>query len=88
VADGAIPGHWEGDLLGGTNISHIATLVELYSRFVALGKVPSKDTATVMAALTRLVRKLPAALRRSLLGSRAGPAQDVHGGYRCENVLR
>src|SRR5258708_5976294 len=70
VEDRAIPGHWEGDLLGGTNNSHIATLVERHSRFVALVKVPSKDTATVVAALTRHVRKLPASLRRSLTWDR------------------
>jgi IS30 family transposase len=44
IEDRAIPGHWEGDLLGGTKNSHIATLVERHSRFTALGKVPSKDT--------------------------------------------
>ena len=70
VEDRAIPGHWEGDLLGGTNNSHIATLVERHSRFVALVKVPRKDTATVVAALTRHVRKLPASLRRSLTWDR------------------
>ena len=70
VEDRAIPGHWEGDLLGGTNNSHIATLVERHSRFVALVKVPSKDTATVVAALSRYVRKLPASLRRSLTWDR------------------
>jgi IS30 family transposase len=64
--DRAIPGHWEGDLLGGTSNSHIATLVERHSRFTILVKVPSKDTATVVDALTRQVRKLPASLRRSL----------------------
>jgi IS30 family transposase len=64
----AIPGHWEGDLLGGTKNSHIATLVERHSRFTALVKVPSKDTATVVAA--RHVRKLPAYLRRSLTWDR------------------
>ena len=70
VEDRAIPGHWEGDLLGGTNNSHIATLVERHSRFVALIKVPSKDTAVVVAALSRHVRKLPASLRRSLTWDR------------------
>jgi len=66
VEDRAIPGHWEGDLLGGTNHSHIAPLVERHSRFVALIKVPCKDSAAVVAALTQHVRKLPAHLRRSL----------------------
>src|SRR5438445_9622344 len=70
IEDRAIPGHWEGDLLGGTKNSHIATLVERHSRFTALVKVPSKDTAPVVAALSRQVRKLPASLRRSLTWDR------------------
>src|SRR5271165_4299745 len=70
IEDRAIPGHWEGDLLSGTGNSHIATLVERHSRFTILVKVPSKDTATVVAALTRQVRKLPASLRRSLTWDR------------------
>jgi IS30 family transposase len=70
IQDRAIPGHWEGDLIGGTKNSHIATLVERHSRFVMLIKVPSKDTATVVAALTQHVGKLPAALRRSLTWDR------------------
>src|SRR5216684_5466915 len=70
IEDRAIPGHWEGDLLGGSKNSHIATLVERHSRFTALVKVPSKDTAVVVAALTRHARKLPAALRRSLTWDR------------------
>jgi IS30 family transposase len=70
IEDRAIPGHWEGDLIGGTKNSHIATLVERHSRFTALVKVRSKDTATVVAALSRHVRKLPASLRRSLTWDR------------------
>ena len=70
IEDRAIPGHWEGDLLSGSGNSHIATLVERHSRFTILVKVPSKDTATVVSALTRQVRKLPASLRRSLTWDR------------------
>src|ERR1700737_3338434 len=70
IEDRAIPGHWEGDLIGGTKNSHIATLVERHSRFTMLVKVSSKDTATVVAALGRHVRKLPATLRRSLTWDR------------------
>jgi IS30 family transposase len=51
-------------------VSHIATLVERHSRFTALVKARSKDTAVVVAALTRHVRKLPAVLRRSLTWDR------------------
>ena len=46
----------------------MATLVERHSRFAMLIKVPSTDTEVVVAALCRLVRKLPAALLRSLTG--------------------
>jgi IS30 family transposase len=70
IEDHAIPGHWEGDLLGGSKNSHIVTLVERHSRFTTLVKVPSKDTAVVVAALSRHVRKLPASLRRSLTWDR------------------
>ena len=70
IEDRAIPGHWEGDLIGGTKNSHIATLVERHSRFTTLVRVRSKDTAAVVAALSRQIRKLPASLRRSLTWDR------------------
>src|SRR5437763_1714020 len=61
--DRAVPGHWEGDLLCGSNHSHIVTLVERSSRFVMLLKVPGSDTATVVGTLTRHIGRLPAELR-------------------------
>jgi len=70
IEDRAVPGHWEGDLIGGTKNSHIATLVERHSRFTALVKVRSKDTAVVVAALSRQIRRLPTSLRRSLTWDR------------------
>jgi IS30 family transposase len=70
VEDRAIPGHWEGDLLRGARNSHVATLVERHSRFCMLVKVPGKDTATVVAALSQHVLGLPATLRRSLTWDR------------------
>jgi IS30 family transposase len=57
--DRAIPGHWEGDLLCGSKRSQIVTLVERRSRFTTLIKVPDNRTATVVAALSRHVRRLP-----------------------------
>src|SRR5580658_3511582 len=70
IEDRAVPGHWEGDLIGGTKNSHIATLVERHSRFTALVKVRSKDTAAVVTALSRQIRRLPTSLRRSLTWDR------------------
>jgi IS30 family transposase len=51
--------------MSGSKNSHIVTLVERHSRFTALVKVPNRETTTVIAALTRQVRRLPASLRRS-----------------------
>lgn len=70
IEDRAIPGHWEGDLITGSKNTHIATLVERCSRFTMLVKVNGKDTASVVTALTKQVRKLPAQLRRSLTWDR------------------
>ena len=70
VEERAVPGHWEGDLLAGAKNTHIATLVERQSRFVQLIKVPSKDTATVVHALTRHVQRLPDGLMESLTWDR------------------
>ena len=67
VADRAVPGHWEGDLIiGKGQHSAVGTLVERSTRFLMLLRVESRTAETVRAAITRQVLTLPAALRRSL----------------------
>jgi IS30 family transposase len=70
VEDRAIPGHWEGDLLSGTQTSHIATLVERTSRFVVLVRLPGKDSSRVVDALIDAAQKLPSGLMASLTWDR------------------
>lgn len=70
IADRAIPGHWEGDLIAGSGNTHIASLVERHSRFTILVKVAGKDTKSVVGALTKQVRTLPTQLRQSLTWDR------------------
>ena len=67
VADRAVPGHWEGDLIFGKKMTAIATLVERHSRYVMLCKLPNGNGAeAVRIALAKRILTLPATLRRSL----------------------
>ena len=70
VEDRALPGHWEGDLIMGTNSSCIATLVERHSRYVMLAKVDDKSTNEVVGALIEQAKKLPKELYISLTWDR------------------
>ena len=70
VADRAVPGHWEGDLLQGTAHSQLATLVERASRFVVLVRLPGKDSTRVVDALIAAAQRLPAGLLASLTWDR------------------
>lgn len=70
VEDRAVPGHWEGDLICGSNNSQIATLVERQSRYVMLVKIASRDTLTVTNALIKNAHKLPQELYKSLTWDR------------------
>ena len=74
--DRAVPGHWEGDLLSGSNNSQIATLVERHTRYVMLVRVPSKDTKTVINALIKHAHKLPRELYKSLTWDRGKEMAD------------
>ena len=74
--DRAVPGHWEGDLLSGSQNSYIATLVERHTRYVMLVKVTNKDTQTVVSALIRQAKKLPTELYKSLTWDRGKELAD------------
>ncbi len=76
VEDRAVPGHWEGDLLFGSNNSQIATLVERHTRYVMLAHVKSKDTETVINALIKQAYKLPRELYKSLTWDRGKEMAD------------
>jgi IS30 family transposase len=64
VEDRAVPGHWEADLVVGTQGNYIATLVERMSRFTMLVKVPNR--AGAIDAMIRHALKLPDELRHSV----------------------
>jgi IS30 family transposase len=68
VADRAVPGHWEGDLVFGKAMSPVATLVERTTRFLMLVALPAGNhkAEAVADALTIAVKDLPAQLARSL----------------------
>ena len=68
VADRAVPGHWEGDLLLGTPTTAIGTLVERSTRYVMLFRFArgANRAEAVREALAATIVKLPTSLRRTL----------------------
>jgi IS30 family transposase len=76
VEDRAVPGHWEGDLIAGSNNSYIATLVERHTRYAMLAKVKNKDTESVVSALIKQSKKLPGELYKSLTWDRGKELAD------------
>jgi IS30 family transposase len=70
VADRAVPGHWEGDLLLGRNLSQIATVVERSTRYTVLVHLAGRDMTSVTAALSTRMAQLPAEVRKSLTWDR------------------
>jgi IS30 family transposase len=83
VADRAVPGHWEGDLIVGTaGGSAIGTLVERSTRFTILLHLPDNHTAaSVATAMIAAMSELPAHLRRTITwdrGSEMANWRDIH----------
>jgi IS30 family transposase len=78
VADRAVPGHWEGDLIvGPESKSAIGTLVERSTRFTILLHLPgSHDANTVAEAMIAEMGHLPEHLRRSITWDRGTELAD------------
>ena len=68
VADRAVPGHWEGDLIIGRNsASAVGTLVERSSRYLMLLHLPDgREADMVDRAMREAILKLPRELVRSI----------------------
>ena len=90
VADRAVPGHWEGDLVFGRGMSPIATLVERSTRFAILVALPDGHRSQyVVAALARTIKTLPKQLARSLTWDQGNEMsmREVHDRHRCRCLL-
>ena len=72
VADRAVPGHWEGDLIiGRAGRSAIGTLVERQTRYVLLVALPAGRSAELVRdAVAERILTLPEQLRRTLTWDR------------------
>ncbi len=67
VADRAVPGHWEGDLIiGKASKSQVATVVERTTRYGRLIKIDTKAAQHVAERLSIEMGRLPAELAKTL----------------------
>lgn len=88
VAERAIPGHWEGDLiLGAHHQSAMGTLVERTTRTVLLVRVKGQDAHTVRKAFARKLRTVPKQMKLSLTYDR-GKEMSEHQLFTQETQMR
>ena len=71
VATRTMPGHWEGELIkGARNGSAIGTPVERKTRLVILARLDGTDALSAREGLTRKLKRVPTALRKTLTDER------------------
>lgn len=63
-------GHWEGDLIVGSNKSYIATLVDRKTRFTIMVKLKNNKSKEVIQAITKKFKQLPSSFRKTLTWDR------------------
>jgi IS30 family transposase len=63
-------GHWESDLLTGSNNTHIATHVDRKTRFTIILKQADKDSKSVNNALINVFNQLPGTMKKTLTWDR------------------
>jgi len=63
-------GHWEGDLVTGSNNTHTATLVDRKAQFTIILKLAGIDSTSVNGALINVFNQLPAVMKKTLTWDR------------------
>jgi len=91
VADRAVPGHWEGDLLmGAQQASAVGTLVERSTRFVVLVALPDRawnDPVRFADLAAARMAHLPEHLRRSLTWDRGLEMVHAHPRFKINTGM-
>ena len=89
IADRAVPGHWEGDLILGKNgRSAVGTLVERSTRYVLLLHLPEgREAEKVDAAMRRAIAKLPGELFRTITWDQ-GKEMALHAAFTIDTGVQ
>jgi IS30 family transposase len=87
VADRAVPGHWEGDLImGAGNRTALGTLVERTTRTTLLIPLKAKDAQSVRQAFARRLRAVPRQMKLTLTYDR-GKEMSEHKLFSAETRM-